>query len=105
MAKESSMTYPVLITKRPDDGYLARALALPEIAATGATEAEAIDRLRAALAEVHARSRLVHVDVPIAGEATIHPWARFAGVWAADPDWAAFERAMADYRRSGEPPA
>jgi predicted RNase H-like HicB family nuclease len=97
------MTYTVLITKHPNDGYLARALAVPEIAVTGATEAEAIDGLRAALAELHAQSHLVQVDVPLADEAGVHPWGRFAGMWATDPDWDAFQQAMADYRRASEP--
>jgi predicted RNase H-like HicB family nuclease len=98
------MTYTVLVTKRPDDGYLARTVALPDMAATGTTEAEAIDRLRLALAEAHAQGHLVQVDVPLAGEASAHPWRRFAGMWADDPDWDVFGQAMADYRRSSEPP-
>jgi predicted RNase H-like HicB family nuclease len=94
------MTYKVLVTKQPDNRYTARALVLPDVVASGTTEAEAVDQLRDALADLQTRSRVVDVDLPMPDVAQDHPWLRFAGMWAADPDWDLFQDAVAEYRRA-----
>lgn len=92
------MATSVLITRQPDNRYTARALVLPEIVVVGATEAEAVEQLRAALADLQQHSRVIQVELPIADTAAAHPWQRFAGMWEHDPDWDAFEAAVADQR-------
>jgi predicted RNase H-like HicB family nuclease len=93
------MTYRVLVTKNPGDGYSARALALPDIVASGTTELEAIEQLRATLADPQVHSRVVQVDLPRPGEPLENPWLRFAGMWEHDPDWEAFQAAIEAYRQ------
>jgi predicted RNase H-like HicB family nuclease len=93
------MTYKVLVTKQHDSRYTARALVLPEVVASGTTEAEAVDHLREALADLQTRSRVVDVDLPMPDLAQGNPWLRFAGMWADDPDWDLFQNAVAEYRR------
>jgi predicted RNase H-like HicB family nuclease len=97
------MTTSVLITRQPDNRYTARALALPEIVVIGATEAEAIEQLRTKLADLHQHSRVIQVELPISDTAVEHPWRRFVGMWEHDPDWEAFEAAVADLRRADAP--
>jgi predicted RNase H-like HicB family nuclease len=92
------MATSVLITRQPDNRYTARALVLPEIVVTGATAAEAVAQLRATLADLQQHSHIIQVDLPIPDSAVAHPWLRFVGVWEQDPDWEAFEAAVADLR-------
>jgi predicted RNase H-like HicB family nuclease len=99
------MTTSVLITRQPDNRYAARALILPEIVVTGATEAEAVAQLRVALADVQQHSRVIEVDLPLAETATAHSWQRFAGIWEHDPDWEVFEAAVAEQREADAPDA
>jgi predicted RNase H-like HicB family nuclease len=84
------MTTAVLITRHADNRYSARALALSDVVASGASEAEAIAALRTALAELQAHSHIVQVDVPLPAVSSDDPWLRTAGIWANDPSWDAF---------------
>jgi predicted RNase H-like HicB family nuclease len=97
------MTTSVLITRQPDNRYTARALVLPEIVVSGATEAEAVEQLRTTLAEMQQHSRMIQVELPIPDAAGEHPWRRFAGMWEQDPDWDVFDAAVADLRRADTP--
>jgi predicted RNase H-like HicB family nuclease len=63
----------VLITRQPDNRYTARAFVLPEIVFTGATEAEAVEQLRVALADLQQHSRVIQVDLPISDTVAAHP--------------------------------
>lgn len=93
------MAVDVLVTRHTPNQFSARALALPEVVATGASEAEAIAQLRVALAELRQHSRIVQVDLPLPEARSSHPWQPFAGIWADDPDWQAFEQAVSDARQ------
>ena len=93
------MTYKVLVTKQHDSRYTARALVLPDVVASGTTEAEAVDHLRDTLADLQTRSHVVDVDLPMPDLAQGNPWLRFARMWADDPDWDLFQDAIAEYRR------
>ena len=93
------MTHKVLITQHPDNHYTARALALPDIVASGGTEQEALEKLRAAITETQVRSRVVEVDLPLPVEATHDPWLRFAGIWKNDPSWDEFQAEVEAYRK------
>lgn len=92
------MTTTVLVTRQAENRYTARALALSDVVASGASEAEAIAALRAALTELQAHSHVVQVDLPVPVVATDDPWLRVAGIWADDPSWEAFEQAISAYR-------
>ncbi|NCC35457.1 MAG: hypothetical protein EOM24_26105 [Chloroflexia bacterium] len=92
------MATSVLITRQPDNRYTARALVLPELVVSGATEAEAVEQLRVALADLQQHSHVIQVELPIPDPAVEHPWLRFAGMWEHDLDWETFEAAVADLR-------
>lgn len=92
------MTTAVLITRHADNRYSARALALSDVIASGASEAEAIAALRTALAELQAHSHIIQVDVPLPAVSADDPWLRTADIWADDPSWDAFQRAIAEHR-------
>jgi predicted RNase H-like HicB family nuclease len=92
------VTTTVLVTRQADNRYTARALALSDVVASGASEAEAIAALRAVLADLHARSHVVQVDLPVPAATADDPWLRVAGIWADDPSWEAFEQAISAYR-------
>lgn len=92
------MTADVLITRHADNRYSARALALADVVASGASEAEAIAALRTTLVELQAHSHIVQVDVPLPTIPPDDPWLRTAGIWEHDPSWDAFQQAMAEDR-------
>jgi predicted RNase H-like HicB family nuclease len=93
-----SMTTAVLVTRLADNRYTARALALADVVASGASEAEAIAALRTALADLQTRSHIVQVDLPVPAAPADDPWLRAAGIWADDPSWDVFQQAIAAYR-------
>jgi hypothetical protein len=92
------MTVDVLVTRTADHRYVARALALPYVSASGASEAEAIEALRHAHADVQARSHIVQVELPTLQASNANPWVRFAGIWRDDPDWDVFQNEVDAYR-------
>lgn len=94
------MVTDVLVTHHSNNYVSASAIALFSIVANGETEAEAIERLREALTELQQHSRVVQVDLLPLDDAA-HPWLRFAGLWANDPDWQAFEEALEDAHKGG----
>jgi hypothetical protein len=94
------MIYDVLLTKSADKRYIARALLLPDIVVSGTDEAEVLQELRTAIADVQANSRILQVDVPSSDDATSDTWLRFAGIWEHDPDWDTFQSEIESYRKA-----
>lgn len=92
------MTTAVLVTRHADNQYSARALALADVIASGTSEAEAIDALRSALADLQTRSHIVQVDLPVPVAPADDPWVQAAGIWAHDPSWEQFQQALAAQR-------
>ncbi len=93
------MQYDILLTRQPNDGYLARPIQLPEIVVTGVDEADALTRVRAAIVDKYAQSRVVRIDVPIPDVATADPWLRFAGEWGDEAEWAQFQTDIDAFRQ------
>jgi hypothetical protein len=91
------MTYDVLLTKNAENQYIATAMFLPNVAASGTSEAEAIERLRAELLKLQARSRVVKIELPTQENAA-NPWVQMAGLFADDPTWESFQAEIAAYR-------
>jgi hypothetical protein len=94
------MLLAVLVTRHADNQFTASALAFSDMTVTGTSEAEVIARLRAALLDLQARSRIVHVDLLIPEVAPADPWLTAAGMWESDPSWDAFRKEMSAYRQS-----
>ncbi|MDV7390983.1 type II toxin-antitoxin system HicB family antitoxin [Arthrospira platensis SPKY1] len=89
------MTYDVLVTKEHNKRYKARVLLLPEIVATGSSEEDVLAQVKSAITVLRTRSRIVQIDVPPLAAAEDDPWLRYAGMWADDPDWDAFQAEVA----------
>lgn len=94
------MEHTVLLTKHPNDGFIARSLLLPEIVVTGIDEAEVLAQLRTILVQLQQNSRIVQIDVPTPKTDADNPWLRMAGIFADDPTWEEFQSAITAHRRS-----
>ena len=93
------MTFDVILLKQADNGYIARPVLWPDSAVQGATEQEALDRVRDLIRDLLGRTQLVQVEVDVPENQTDNPWLSRAGLFADDPTWDDFLQAMADYRR------
>lgn len=90
------MQFPVLIEQVANNGYRASSGAPLELSAEGATEEEALAKLRHRLAaRINAGSKIVSLDVSVAP----HPLAEFAGMFKDDPDFKEVVEIMAENRR------
>ncbi len=58
------MKYAVLITKEVQNGYVAQALAFPDIVVCGHAETAVLAEVQAAIAEKLSTGRVVQVEVP-----------------------------------------
>ena len=93
------MTYDVLLTKK-DDKFVAHICQWPAIVAESDTEEEALRKVQASLQALLAGGRIVQLEVHIKPEQ--HPWQQFAGMFAEDPDWEAFQASIREYREEIE---
>ena len=89
------MTYDVLLTKK-DGKFVARICQWPAIVSESDTEEDVLRKVQASLESILAEGRLVKLEVDINPEE--HPWQRFAGMFADDPDWDAFQASLQQYR-------
>ena len=89
------MTYDVLLTKQ-DDKFVARVCQWPAMVAESDTEEEALRKVQANIQSLVAGGRIVQLEVDIQLEE--HPWQQFAGMFADDPDWEAFQASIREYR-------
>ncbi len=89
------MTYDVLLTKK-DDKFVARVCQWPALVAESDTEEEALRTVQANIQSLLAGGRIVQLEVDIKPEN--HPWRQFAGMFADDPDWEAFQASIREYR-------
>ena len=76
-----------LVIVRPEspDHYVAQSLAVPEVRAVAATEAEAVELVRESLTHWMASGKLVRVHIPIPENR--NPWLQGFGRSADDPDF------------------
>jgi hypothetical protein len=91
------MVIPVLVEPIAGGGFRAVAGSPLMLSAEGASQDEALDRLRAEIRlKLSAGSSLVPLDVPPAEE---NPWARVAGMFRDNPLFDAWQEAIAENRR------
>ena len=93
------MTYDVLARKHPQGGYVATALRWPEVVAEAATQTEALDRIREAIAVLVAQGEVVQVEVPLPLAAIPAPYTETFGMFRHDPTFDKFVAAVKAYRR------
>lgn len=95
------MKYPVLIKEDRPNHYTATVLAMPDCKAEGASEGEALDRVKQAIDRQLRDGKVVHVEVSSPSDSE-NPWAQFAGFWKDDPDFDELMTEIEAYRRSVE---
>jgi predicted RNase H-like HicB family nuclease len=93
------MTYEVLLTRKANK-FIARVRQWPVIVVEGESEAEVLRQAQADLQALLAGGRIIQLELDVKPEA--HPWQRFAGMFADDPDWEAFQASMHQYREAVE---
>ena len=90
------MQIPILIERVENNGYRARGAGPFALSAEGATQEEAVAKLREQLnARMKAGSKIVLLEVPTEP----HPLAEFAGMFKDDPDFEDVVEIMAENRR------
>ena len=96
------MTYDILIQPQPGGTYRATVLGWPDLSAVGDSEQTVIERVRQALRERLAQSKVVRIEV---GEtvtkttAPDHLWLPFLGMWKDDPTFDDLLARIEAYRR------
>lgn len=93
------MTFDVVLTKQADNGYIARPVLWPDSVVYGATEQEALGRIRVLIRDLLNRTQFVQVEVEVPEHHIANPWLAKAGMFVDDPTWDDFLKAMADYRQ------
>lgn len=93
------MNFDVMLFKQPENGYVARPIFWPDVAAHGETEQEAIDRVRELLRDLLNQVQVVKVEIDLPANQTNNPWLTKAGMFANDPTWDDFLKVMHDYRQ------
>ncbi len=91
------MAYDVLLTKK-DKKHIARVRQWPEIVVEGETEKDVLTKVRTGLEVLLNESRIVQIDLDTVP--TKHPWQKFAGMFADDPDWDMFQESIQQYREN-----
>ena len=71
----------------------------PDVVAQGATEQEALDRVRTLIRDLLSAARLAQAEVDAPEEKVVNPRVAKAGMFADDVTWEDFQQAMADYLR------
>lgn len=96
------MTFDVILLQQAENGYVARPVLWPDSVVHGATEQEALERVRALIRDLLIRTQFVQVEVDVPEHQVDNPWLAKAGMFADDPTWDDFLKAMADYRQQLE---
>ena len=89
------MTYDVLLTRKANK-FIARVRQWPVIVVEGDSEEEVLRQAQADLHALLAGGRIIQLELEAKPEA--HPWQPFAGMFADDPDWEAFQKSVQQYR-------
>ncbi len=97
LAARWKMNYDVLLT-REDDKFVARVCQLPAIAVESDTEEDALTKAQATIESYLAGARIVRLEVDKQPET--HPWQRYCGMFADDPDWEAFQASIREHREA-----
>lgn len=93
------MTFDVMLLKQANNDCIARPALWPDSVVHGVTEQEALDRVCVLIRDLLSRTQLVQVEVDVPKSQVDNPWLARAGMFADDPTWDDFLKAMADHRR------
>jgi hypothetical protein len=90
------MQIPVLVESLGLNRFRAQAPPPFDVTADGATSSEAVEKLREKMAESMAGGKqVVAMEIPAKAE---HPWMPYVGQFAGDPQFDAWQEAIAEYR-------
>lgn len=92
------MTYNVLV-KRINGQFTATVLGIPNFTVEASTRTEAVDRARAAMADLLSGGELIQIDLPILAHPVL---TNFVGMWSDDETFDDFTIAMKSYRHEAE---
>ena len=93
------MIYEVLVTRK-ENKFIARVRQWPMIVVEGDSEEEVVRQAQADLQALLAGGRMIQLELDAKPET--HAWQPFAGMFADDPDWEAFQASMHQYREEVE---
>lgn len=94
------MTFDVILQKETNNGYSTRPVLWPNTSVHGATQQEAMQRVRQLIRSLLTQTQLVQVQIDVDTEQDNppHPWRAKAGIFQDDPTWDEFLHEMAEYR-------
>jgi predicted RNase H-like HicB family nuclease len=103
IAQRSIMQYQIFVQNPAAQRFTASVVGIPACVAEGPTKEEALASVRLALAEQLAQGEFVTLDLvnaaPVEGGIIPnHPWMKYAGMWADDPQIDEFVEAMKQFR-------
>jgi hypothetical protein len=87
----------VLVEKIGRQKYRASTAQPIALEAEGLSRDDAVEHLSTLVRERLARGELLQIPLP--GTDKDNPWVAYAGIWKDHPDWEAFKKNIADYRR------
>ncbi len=90
------MTYEVLLTRKANK-FIARVRQWPVIVVEGESEEEVLRQAQADLQALLTGGRIIQLELDAKPEE--HPWQPWAGMFAGDHDWDAFQASMQQYRQ------
>jgi hypothetical protein len=97
------MQYQIFVQNPAESHFTASVIGIPTCVAQGRTEAEALAKAEDLLDEQLAKGKVVTVERPSGNgnghHDNTHPWMKFAGTWANDPD---FDDFVAEMQRERE---
>lgn len=94
------MQYQILIEHPNQNGYVASVIGLPDCVVEGATEDEALNRVKLRLKTRLATSKIVTVDVDVPAQGlTGNPWIDSAGIFKDDPTFDEYMEILEQIRR------
>lgn len=94
------MEFQIFVEKQSQTGFVAMALGWPDCVATGQTKQDAVENVRAALAERLARGEIIRVQIGDSQPTQqFDPWLAMAGSFADDPTWDEYEAELRRIRQ------
>jgi predicted RNase H-like HicB family nuclease len=88
---EEMMTFDVFLTRK-DAKFVARVCQWPAVVEEGDTEEDVLRKIHTSIQSLLTGGRIVQLEVALKPEE--HPWRRFAGMFADNPDWDAFQASI-----------
>jgi predicted RNase H-like HicB family nuclease len=95
------MQYQVFVKNPAESEFMASVIGLPNVAANGITEKEAIDKLKVILDAQFRNGKLVTIDIDIPSKGTEEksdPWLDNMGIFRSDPTFDEFLVEVNNYR-------